>query len=182
MIDYSVAANVNLQKANYLKYKIAKATVYTVLGAASAFLLQASGTVYDGNSTELHDFPTVVLPESEELTGLLRHIDDLSKLSRDWNSYADAESPNSVAVQEAKTILSHLLNHDAKPDRIVPSAEGGIDFIFSKGINYIDVEILNSGSILLGEFRLEDESEVHEITSDAESIQRVAAKVREFRG
>jgi|SRR5579864_249961 len=71
----------------------------------------------------------------------------LSELHSNWDSYG-APAPNEQALENAARILEHLNAFDLTWTRIVPSAEGGIGFCFTKDDRYADIESSNEGDII----------------------------------
>ncbi|MBE7561103.1 hypothetical protein HS125_20005 [bacterium] len=92
---------------------------------------------------------------------LRRECDGLLELEAGWDSY-DAEPPNDIAVDNAKTLLGILYRHGGPmPIHIGPTVEGGIAVVFSPRPNYLDVECYNDGDVLLGRTRSDGRAEVH---------------------
>jgi len=71
----------------------------------------------------------------------------LAALRSNWDSYG-APTPNTTAIENAARILEHMTLSDLALARIVPSAEGGVGFCFSKDDRYADIESSNEGGII----------------------------------
>lgn len=59
----------------------------------------------------------------------------------------DEELPTEKAVERMRDILSHLNATRLVPDRLSPSAEGGVAVAFRSGNLYSDIEVLNANVI-----------------------------------
>lgn len=77
-------------------------------------------------------------------------LDDMDELEISWDTYG-AEPPNKISIDNAKIILKKLYSEYIKPDRITPSAEGGIAISFINDNYYADFECFNDGEIYLGQ-------------------------------
>ena len=77
----------------------------------------------------------------------LSRLFELTRIRSNWDSYG-APSPNETAFQNAVRILKLMQPFDLEMANIVPSAEGGIGFCFTKGDRYADIESSNEGEIL----------------------------------
>jgi len=72
-------------------------------------------------------------------------LQELTDVPDNWNSY-ESPAPNAKAVSNAKPILQTLRSILLEPERIVPSAEGGVAFTFiSQTSNRAIIESLNNG-------------------------------------
>ena len=76
-------------------------------------------------------------------------LDQMRRVHNNWDSYG-APAPNRVAIQAAQRVLDALQHAGLKPDRIVPSAEGGVGIVFFRGDRYADFECFNDGGVLIG--------------------------------
>lgn len=85
----------------------------------------------------------------EHAENLHRSLLAFRELTENWNSYG-AQPPNEKAISIGEAIFSHLIEQDLLPDRIVPSVEGGLAFVFLFGELYADIECFNDGDILIG--------------------------------
>lgn len=87
-----------------------------------------------------------------------------------WNSY-DSPAPSKVAVKNAFPILRALHAKLLQPERILPSAEGGVSFIFvSDTISRAVIESLNSGQSFVLMYDVNGNSKVYDwpATPDAQ--------------
>jgi len=71
-------------------------------------------------------------------------IDSFRRLGNDWNGQG-SEVPNNHAVFCSHRALETFHSFGLLPVRIAPSAEGGVGFVFGRGIKVATVEYLNSG-------------------------------------
>lgn len=74
-------------------------------------------------------------------------LESLSDLAEDWDGH-DAEPPNKTAFAGVRRVLELLRHLNFRPNRIAPSAEGGIMLSFFHGKRYGDIELFNTGEIL----------------------------------
>ena len=75
-------------------------------------------------------------------------LDDLRTLKNNWDSYG-APKPNERSFVLAEQVLDVLRKASFLPDRIVPSGEGGVGIVFSRGRLYADFECFNDGELLI---------------------------------
>lgn len=82
----------------------------------------------------------------DSLAKFLADIESLRGLPHDWNGYG-SERPNETAIYNARSVLMALADSELAlfPDRVVPSAEGGIAICFVADERYADIECFNSG-------------------------------------
>jgi hypothetical protein len=73
-------------------------------------------------------------------------IEEMRTLTPDWNGFR-SEPPNEFAREVAKQILLSSTTLMV-PDRVAPSAQGGVGICFDNGGKYGDIEVLNTGEIL----------------------------------
>jgi hypothetical protein len=113
---------------------------------------------------------------------LSKQLDQLKSLAVGWDGY-DAPTPSADAIGAAKTLLQHMQNELLKPQRITPSAEGGVAFTFAAtGQRRAQIELLNSGEKfahlydLNGDSRTEDWNENLEVVS----IKRLLEPIRRY--
>jgi hypothetical protein len=79
--------------------------------------------------------------------GALRaSLKDISALPAGWDTYG-AEAPNERSRKLASKVLDILELCNLLPDRLSPSAEGGIAFSFVDGDNRAGIEVYNTGEI-----------------------------------
>ena len=74
-------------------------------------------------------------------------LDSLRDIPEGWDGHG-AEAPNDAAIANTRRVLDSLQNLGFRPDRIAPSAEGGIMLSFYVGKRYGDIELFNTGEIL----------------------------------
>jgi hypothetical protein len=79
------------------------------------------------------------------LAGLLERASGLGRLKQGWNSYSDP-APTPAAIGNAKTLLTLASAAGLIPDRIEPSAMGGVGVTFAVGSREVAVELYNAGS------------------------------------
>lgn len=108
-------------------------------------------------------------------------VETAAKLSTDWDSYG-AVSPNATAVHWARETLRILDSELLTPNRVDPSAEGGITIAFSAGDRYAHVECFNTGELVAALWRHDDNPEIWELSADAKDIEDATGKIRTFLG
>jgi hypothetical protein len=112
------------------------------------------GTVPAGVRTgtaRLEQLPQCKASESgcktaDERRGLLcASIDQLEKLKDGWDSYS-APAPQSAAIENAKSLVAEAEQLDVEPERIEPSAMGGVGVTFSAAGREVVIEFYNKGT------------------------------------
>jgi hypothetical protein len=76
----------------------------------------------------------------------VRAVEDTRSLCEDWNGYR-SEPPSELARELAKGVVLTAASVIV-PDRVAPSAQGGIGICFYRGNKYADIECFNTGEIL----------------------------------
>ncbi len=76
---------------------------------------------------------------------LLAELDALKKLPDGWDSYA-APAPRPAAVKNAKALVIEAGKLGVGPERVEPSAMGGVGVTFSAGRREVVVEFYNNGT------------------------------------
>jgi len=74
-------------------------------------------------------------------------LDSLRDIPEGWDGHS-AEAPNDTALAKTRRVLDILQSIGFRPDRIAPSAEGGIMLSFYVGRRYGDIEMFNTGEVL----------------------------------
>ena len=74
-------------------------------------------------------------------------LDSLRDIPANWDGDG-AETPNDTAITNTRRALDIFQRMNFRPDRIAPSAEGGVMLSFYVGKRYGDIEIFNTGEIL----------------------------------
>lgn len=85
-----------------------------------------------------------VLHEQDKLNRAVRAIETIE--GQAWNS--EAVRPNETAKKWARYILDLAHSVGLVPEAVIPSAEGGIGFVFGLGRHYADIECFNDGEIV----------------------------------
>jgi hypothetical protein len=79
----------------------------------------------------------------------LRVADELVRgmwgIEKNWDSYG-AEAPNRISIRGAGEFAQRAIMDDLLPDRIEPSAEGGVAVAFFRGEKRAIAEFLNDGT------------------------------------
>ena len=81
----------------------------------------------------------------EALKVIEKVLNSFWQLERDWNSYG-AEPPHRRAMDESIRFSSVAIDLGLTPDRVEPSAEGGVAIAFVRGDRRAIAEFLNDGS------------------------------------
>ena len=68
----------------------------------------------------------------------------LRSIETGWDSYR-APAPNAVSLAAAEAALGTLRMLNARPDGVLPSADGGIGICFTQGGRYAHIEFENTG-------------------------------------
>lgn len=147
-------------------------------------MLSQSHTSYSNQESE--EIKRIVMETSERTkfcSQYLTKIKELSILNNGWDSY-EAPPPNKAAVKSAEIILESLSSLRLHPAKIMPSVEGGIFFLFTKGNRYADLECDNDGDIIAGISDRKNEPEIWEVNkrkySDINSIDSSLERINDF--
>jgi hypothetical protein len=93
-------------------------------------------------------------------------LEQISETPENWNSYG-SPAPNSLAIANAKPILGALRTKLLLPERILPSAEGGVAFTFvSETPSRAVIESLNDGERYVLLYDLQGNSKTIEWSTD----------------
>jgi hypothetical protein len=87
-----------------------------------------------------------LLDRFDSINGLLN---ELYFVPDDWNAYG-SPSPSKQSIEFARSILNSLWGESLLPDRVLPSADGGVAFVFrSDSENRAVIESLNEDETCL---------------------------------
>lgn len=90
-------------------------------------------------------------------------LDACAELGDDWNSYG-AEKPSPATIKAAARFLGRLRREFFMPNRIIPSADGGIAVYFNRRDKTSYLEYRNSGEVILAMYDKHSDPEVLELT------------------
>jgi hypothetical protein len=76
---------------------------------------------------------------------LFQQLEKIADTSQRWTR-RETDIPAAVAIDNARAVLSRLQARNVRPQRIIPTAEGGIGIIFETRTRYADFEFANSGA------------------------------------
>jgi len=94
----------------------------------------------------LHDTAQKNTDAGKLISSLCVEVDDMESIPANWNGYG-SEAPNLVARKQAVEILLAATSIIV-PNRVSPSAQGGVGICFYNREKYADIECLNSGEVL----------------------------------
>lgn len=83
---------------------------------------------------------------SDVLKDLIDRVSELGKLEKGWNSYS-AAAPVLIAIDNAKMLVTLASAAGIIPERIEPSAMGGIAVMFIADSREVAVEFYNAGNV-----------------------------------
>jgi hypothetical protein len=83
---------------------------------------------------------------SNQIADFINSVEEMKYLHVDWNGY-NSEAPNKFARDMAESVLLSAARVII-PNRVAPSAQGGVGICFYNGDRYGDIECLNTGEIL----------------------------------
>jgi hypothetical protein len=98
-------------------------------------------------------------------------------VERNWNSYG-AEPPNGVSIRSASEFAQRAIMGGLLPDRIEPSAEGGVAVAFFRGERRAIAEFLNDGArdVLL----YERSGDMSDNSPADDSLSAILTAIREY--
>jgi hypothetical protein len=76
---------------------------------------------------------------------LVRDLESLSALATGWDSYS-AAAPSKIAIQNGVDLVVAADKASLLPERVEPSAMGGVGVTFRSGENEVIVEFYNNGT------------------------------------
>ncbi len=82
---------------------------------------------------------------TRSVAALLADLDSFAGLEMGWNSYS-APAPTAAAIENAKVLVGEAGVGDTIPDRVEPSAMGGVGVAFAAGTREVVVEFYNNGT------------------------------------
>jgi hypothetical protein len=106
-------------------------------------------------------------------------LESFSQLEDGWNSYS-APRPTNVAITNAREFLDVLCTADMRPNRITPSAVGGIGVTFRVGERKSYVEFLNAGRAYVLFSDGIGEPEISEISGGYQDYVQLIGDIRKY--
>jgi hypothetical protein len=100
-----------------------------------------------GSSSGFYKQAPLIPERPSSMDKLFEDIIDFQTLPIDWNGHG-SEAPNEIAVTLARNVLAELNSVGLAPERIAPSAEGGVAVCFRRGNRFASIECLNSGDTI----------------------------------
>lgn len=91
------------------------------------------------------------------------------------------DPPNTKAIENAEYLVSELAKRDFIPERIIASADGGVDILFFIENGYVSLECFNEDEIVGGIQLKGKEPEVWDITLTEQDINDLLVRLGELR-
>lgn len=110
---------------------------------------------------------------------LCESLDLCANLANDWNSY-DAEKPSPDTVKAVARFLRRLRAEFFMPNRVIPSAEGGVAVYFTRGSKTAYLEYRNSGEVILAMYDNHSDPLVVELTESDADESRAITEIRDY--
>ncbi len=111
---------------------------------------------------------------------LLHKLYGFLDLQEGWNGYA-ASPPNVKAVCSASTAFIVLQALQRLPDRLAPSAVGGVGITYRNGMRKAYLECYNSGQVVLLLSDAEAEQvTTHKINPTQEGFSQLPSKIKDY--
>jgi hypothetical protein len=112
------------------------------------------------------------------LPELFGRLSKMATLVKGWNGYS-ATPPTAAAIKNAKALLTRACAVGIIPERVEPSAMGGVGVTFSAGSREAAVEFYNNGTAhaLFADSRTED-LDTEAVTPNADGYGRFLARAR----
>lgn len=124
------------------------------------------------------DWLSRVTASSEQFAPLFNGLDQIRLATEQWKRTSPA--PSEEALTEARALLGRLQANNLVPQRIMPSADGGIGICFDNGEKYADFECTNDGRITGIISNRNGLVKAFAVDSSFEGETQAIAKVREF--
>jgi len=114
------------------------------------------------------------------LSDCLDALDALKDLKDGWNSYS-APAPNPVAIENAKALVKETERLGTTPERVEPSAMGGVGVTFASGHREIVIEFYNRGTAhALFSDDATGDMQTQAVSTDRDGYRRVIGEVRKY--
>lgn len=114
-----------------------------------------------------------------DLVEVVRELLELESIERDWNGLG-SEPPAPNAIAGAIRVLWALkATWMIRPERVAPSAEGGVGIAFRRGQKFASIESLNSGEIIVLISDGTGSPRAWEIDTSGENLHMTAQTLRE---
>jgi hypothetical protein len=115
----------------------------------------------------------------KEYQDLAESLDACANLTDNWNSY-EAEKPSPAAIKGVARFLRRLRAELFMPNRVIPSAEGGVAIYFARGNKTAYLEYRNSGEMILAMYDNLGDPMVVELTESDADESRAFSDIRDY--
>lgn len=126
-------------------------------------------------SLEQFDIATAQTTSGTRIWNFIEAVNEMKNLGDDWNGHG-SEPPSAAAIEMAQRIL--LSSTNRVPNRVAPSAQGGVGICFYRGDKYGDIECLNTGEILAATTDGRNRPQVWEVAPN--NIQEALERIGRF--
>ncbi len=103
----------------------------------------------------------------------------LSKLEQDWDGYG-APSPSLASVDLGAKYLGAFLKQELLPERVVPSAEGGVALMFDSPPKHAYFEITNENELSVGTYGKGQKLTIADLTDGTSTAAKVKDIINNF--
>jgi hypothetical protein len=113
------------------------------------------------------------------LPDLIKKLYEICELPDNWDREGTA-APNKMAFLNAWEVIEVLRNLDFIPAKLVPSAEEGIGFYFTKENKYGFVECSNEGEIVVAMSDRGGHRRVEQLSDNMYEIEKALEELKDF--
>jgi len=106
-------------------------------------------------------------------------LETYANLEDNWDSYG-ADKPSPSAIKATAEFMEKVRAEPFVPDRIIPSAEGGIAIYFTKGPKTAYVEYRNSGGVILAMYDDKNDPLIVELAKNDADEYRALRLIRNY--
>jgi hypothetical protein len=148
---------------------------------------QSSVTLVPNSDYDVSDYKRIDKPDNTDRQSDKTQSLQFAKLYADFWALTnlrdnwDGEGTLKPTIKTITVAAKYLLNVSKLnflPSRIIPSAEGGLGFIYLVNGKQADIEFLNSGEVLVGVYPIDSMTEVWDVSEVG--LEESVAKIREF--
>ncbi len=132
------------------------------------------------NSTALDDPVSGVIDSPSWLPTAISELDELARLSSDWDEYGGVAAPNSQAIENARRIIKVLHEKNLRPSGIAPCPEEGVTLSFLREERSAAIECYNTGEIIAVTSARDADPTVWSLNNDRRQLRTTVETIQVF--
>lgn len=138
-----------------------------------------SSTPQAATEVEFLDADHTVPLAKDWLTSVHHVLDGFASLETGWNTYA-APPPNSSSIALAREFSNVLHESSFRPDRVAPSAIGGVGVTFRRRTKRAYIEFRNDGLVYLVLAAMPLDPTIRQIRAERQDFVEAVSQIRDF--